>query len=362
MQEIAQRLAAAKHDRDTITKHLRTMFPNETHDACHYAATGAFFSMQAQLREPEQPLQQPPPLPSQRPYAPLPSETKPALPTRDKYNWVPVDGRVMLPAEARATRTIVPATIADMPCIFNGVPNCTHRFSWGTVTVEGVLMPSDLKQFTGVMQEVQNGDGKVAKNCLAAETSYSKVYGKVTGGKYGGSGCARMKRGFTRLHKTIIRVTMNDGTTYWFRLIESFETVKAPSGKRLLIRIGEVLTQRMCIVQGDKPIGCKPLELEPWRDLRGHTAIAYLMLDNLAALHAELPGHVGRIGLELLTERLNLKGSEPRRLHKLRALVERLDGLALSGVGGQPGGCLRLRIVRNNIHYERVLPAARAAA
>ena len=351
MIEIAQQLVTDGLDRDAIVQRLHELFPNESIDSCGYAATGAWLGRNIPSPPPQQPPQAVPV--SQRPYAPLPPEPQPKieLPTRDKYNWSRIGG-VTLPVEAQADRTYLPATIASMPSIFNGVPNSTHHFEWGTVTVRGVLMPSDLKPFTAFLQEVQDNNGTVAGGCLAAETSFKKLYARVTGGKYGGSGCARFQRSMKRLKSTYIEVRRKDGTVYTFRLIESYEFVKARSGKRLIVRLGSVLTQHMCLREGDKPTGCKPLELEPWRDLRGRTAIAYLLFDNLSALH-----NFGLIGLDLLTKRLDLKGSEPRRKHKLAKLIERLDGLALSS-----GGVLRLRIIRDNIRYERVVPAPAAAA
>jgi hypothetical protein len=237
---------------------------------------------------------------------------------------------VLLPAEDREHRTLVSADLAGLPDIFNGESGW-RKTSWGKVEVSAPLTTFDLRVMMALFQELQacgafsttltsNG---YRTECYAIESSGFRIYGRTTPGTYGGSGLRRLMASLERMKNTIIKVVPDVGDPYESRLIESYEKVSAPSGKRLLIRLGHGLSTRMFAKGGHK--GTKPIELDAWRDLRGRSTMAYLWLDHICYLH-----NAGSITIAEAVKRLNIKGSGPKQRHQVTQIAATLNGRACS--------------------------------
>lgn len=325
LQQTAEALAGRGYTKDVITSLLVAQFPGHSELECRMLALGAIASLQRPVVPPELPVE-PEPQPLGAPLGTAP--VKPKRATRERFRWLPSKNIAL--GQDRAVRTLIAADIASMPFIFSGRAGA-YETSWGVVTVEGQLEPFDLRVYVALSQEIQESGAQCTScsdngrhtECYTAETSYHKLYQHINDGKYGGSGCQRVQRSLERMRSAIVTVRDQHGSEYRFSLIESFEAVSAPSGKRVIVRLGHGLTARIYNRGGIK--GTKPVDLEPWRGLRGRTAIAYLWLDNICALH-----NTGSLTIDQLVRRLNLRGSVPKQRHQVVQMVQKLNGRACS--------------------------------
>jgi hypothetical protein len=309
VQEAANQFARLGYDKDAIVVALHKDFPDAQELSLSIAALGSL----RMLEDAAIPVAAPPPPPAAA------APERPQRPTRSKYNWSVMPNGV-LPAEARQTRTLLPATIGSMPSIFNGEANSVHTLSWGTVRVQGHLTPFDLRVHVAICEEIQANEGRCANGSLTAESSFRKIYSRINNGKYGGSGMCRIKRALERLCRAVIQVDdVKNNEKYRFRVVESYETIAAASGRRLVVRLGQTLTDRFYAKGGVQ--GRKPLDLEPWRQLRGRDAVAYLMFTSRTATHS-----IAELSLDNCAKHFNLKGSLPHQTERLKQLVAALDG------------------------------------
>lgn len=325
-QEAAEALARSGHDQQAISARLQEQFPGRGEFEYRFMAMGGLAALRRDPDIKAEPEPEPEPvLGAPLGPAPLPGATRP---TRNKYRWLPAK-HIALGAEARQTRTLIAADIGAMAFLFNGTTNGRHEVSWGTVTVKGQLTKFDLRVYIALSEEIQASGAQCTSatvngcstECYAAETSFRKIHGRMNSGAYGGSACRRIKESLDRMIATTIQIEdTRNKTNYSLRVIQSYETLVAPSGKRLLVRLGHDLTTRIHNRGGIK--GTKPVELEAWRQLRGNSTIAYLMADHICNLHDN-----GTFTIEELSRRLNLGGSAPKRLHQIKKIAETLNGL-----------------------------------
>lgn len=326
VQQAAKRLASSGLDESTIFSELRTQFPGASPLTLGGAASAAAEEYGCPAPPP------PPPEPAPRYSAPLgPAPIVEPKKTRDRYRWIyaPKErGSIALGPEQQKYVTLVPSDLASMPFLFSGRAGTFRMPDGGTVEVSRPLYPWDHRCFVSVLQQTQEGGAPCTSGtvngmhteCYAAETSNRKLYGHITPGSYGGSASRRINRSLGRMQDVTITVRDADGNVlYSFHLIESVETVSAPSGKRLLIRLGHGISQRMYAKGGYR--GTKPLILDAWRDLRNREPLMYLWLDSICYLH-----NYGSISFDKIVKQLNLKGSVAKQRNQIVQMVEKLNG------------------------------------
>ena len=360
LQQAAEALAGHGYPLDTVTAMLAGQFPEIKRYECRAVAFVALQGAKAgqAVAEPSAPE----PVPAPQYGAPLgPASAEPKR-TRDRFRWIPAPSIAI--GQDRAVRTLIAADIASMPFIFNGKPG-TYETSWGTMTVDGQLCPFDLRAYVALSQEIQEtgpqctscSDNGRHTECYTAETSFHKLYRHINDGKYGGSGCRRIQRSLDRLQAAVVTVRDRDHSNeYRFRVVESYEAVSAPSGKRLIVRLGHGLTTRIFAKGGMQ--GMKPIDLEPWHGLGGRTALAYLWVDNLCVLHGG-----GSLKIDTLVQRLNIKGSTAKQRHQVVQMVAKLNGRACSSEREtRLSRVLTVAVVDHKIVFRAEVPAANKQA
>jgi hypothetical protein len=369
VRQAAERLASNGYDEVMIFSELLKHHPGASKMMLGSVAADAAKAHGTTEPEPARP----PPEPKQY-QAPLgPAPVVPPKKTRERYRWIyqPKDrGSIALGPEQRKHTTLVPSDLANMPFLFSGRAGTFPMPDGGTVELSHPLYPYQHRVFVSVLQETQEGGAPCTSGtvngmyteCYAAETSGRKLYGHVTPGSYGGSGWRRILRSLDQMQEATITTRDADGNvSFSFRLIESVETVAAPSGKRLLIRLGHGLSQRMYAKGGYR--GTKPLILEAWRDLRNREPLAYLWVDSICALHDR-----GSITFDRIVEQLNLKGSAAKRRHQIVQMAEKLNGrLCSSSKAEKAKGNFQPRVLALEVQHNKIVfraeqvPAQRAA-